>query len=334
MQQKQPPILHQSVQSSSVQFKSPGQGLRWHRLHLGLSQEALAEALGVSARSVRRWEQDLAIPQEIARQRLCTQFGIDAGQLLGALPVEDLSPVPPPIWWVPFHRNPFFTGREAILQQLHATLCSNKIATMTQALSGLGGIGKTQTAVEYAYHFRDHYQALLWVQADSREVLLASVAALAAVLDLSEQRDADQRQTVHAVQRWLQYHSQWLLIVDNLEELDLVEECFPGSGGQIIVTTRAHATGTLANRIELAPMSLQEGASFLAPACQTAFSRSFTRSSLRVRSGRGRGHFHFVGRVASRSRSGRGLRGGDRKLLSELSGPLSKTTALVTPAAW
>jgi tetratricopeptide (TPR) repeat protein/DNA-binding XRE family transcriptional regulator len=247
----------------AIQIKSLGQRLRWHRLRMGLSQEALAEVLGVSARSIRRWEQDLAIPQEVARQRLCQQFGIDARQLLGALPDDETPPVSSPIWYVPFHRNPFFTGREAILQQLSSTLHSRKIATMTQALSGLGGIGKTQTALEYAYHFREHYQALLWVQADTRKLLLASIAALAAVLDLPEQRDSDQHQAVLAVQRWLRSHSQWLLIVDNLEELDLIEEFFPGGMGQILVTTRAHATGPLANRIELAPMSVREGALLL-----------------------------------------------------------------------
>ncbi len=210
----------------AIQIESLGQRLRWHRLRMGLSQEALAEVLGVSARSIRRWEQDLAIPQEVARQRLCQQFGIDARQLLGALPGDETPPVSSPIWYVPFHRNPFFTGREAILQQLSSTLHSRKIATMTQALSGLGGIGKTQTALEYAYHFREHYQALLWVQADTRKLLLASIAALAAVLDLPEQRDSDQHQAVLAVQRWLRCHSQWLLIVDNLEELDLIEEFF------------------------------------------------------------------------------------------------------------
>jgi hypothetical protein len=47
---------------------------------------------------------------------------------------------------------PFFTGREEVLSQLHDALSSGKAAlTQPQAISGLGGIGKTQTAVEYAY---------------------------------------------------------------------------------------------------------------------------------------------------------------------------------------
>src|SRR5579884_543027 len=61
------------------------------------------------------------------------------------------------IWNVPFRRNPFFTGRESILTQIRSLLDAGKAAALSQppAISGLGGIGKTQTAVEYAYRYRN-----------------------------------------------------------------------------------------------------------------------------------------------------------------------------------
>ncbi len=71
---------------------------------------------------------------------------------------------------MPYQRNPFFTGREEVLHQLHEHLT---LAT-TAALVGLGGIGKTQIAVEYAYRHKDEYCYLLWINAASRETLLAS----------------------------------------------------------------------------------------------------------------------------------------------------------------
>src|SRR5436309_977810 len=63
------------------------------------------------------------------------------------------SPSPDHIWLVPYDRNPLFTGRESLLKRLHDTLTATKTSALTPlvAISGLGGIDKTQTAVEYAY---------------------------------------------------------------------------------------------------------------------------------------------------------------------------------------
>src|SRR2546422_35273 len=78
--------------------------------------------------------------------------------------------IPAPYWNIPHPRNPFFTGRENILDQLHGLLRSNTAVAMTQpqAISGLGGIGKTQIASEYAYRYRSEYQVILWANCSFR----------------------------------------------------------------------------------------------------------------------------------------------------------------------
>ena len=170
-----------------------------------------------------------------------------------------------PVWNVPFRRNPFFTGREPIFSQLHDLLLAGQTTALSQppALSGLGGIGKTQTAVEYAYRFRDSYHYILWVQANAHETLLSNFVALAKLLNLPEQDAQDQQIVVHAVKRWLETHTSWLLIFDNADDLAIVAAYIPdGSQGHTLLTTRAQAMGGLARKIELDTMKPEEGLSF------------------------------------------------------------------------
>src|SRR5262249_51188060 len=92
-----------------------------------------------------------------------------------------------PIFSIPYPRNPFFTGREGVLAQLRETLASSSATALTQsqAICGLGGIGKTQTAVEYAYRYRDSYNAIFWVKAETNTALKTDFVEIAALLNLS-----------------------------------------------------------------------------------------------------------------------------------------------------
>ncbi len=86
---------------------------------------------------------------------------------------------------LPHLRNEYFTGREEILQGLEDGF---KGGRLVQAISGIGGIGKTQTAQEYAYRHRGSYKTILWGKATTREMLTADFAAMAELLDLREKR--------------------------------------------------------------------------------------------------------------------------------------------------
>jgi tetratricopeptide (TPR) repeat protein len=165
-------------------------------------------------------------------------------------------------WNIPYRRNPFFTGREQLLKQLHDNLSSARVAALTQAqaISGLGGIGKTQTAVEYAYRYRDEYRYILWVSAAASDLLITGFVELATVLNLPEREEQDQNRIVAAVKLWLEQHGQWLLILDNADDFALIEDFLPvDSQGHILITTRAQAAGNLANSIAVEKMDQQEG---------------------------------------------------------------------------
>jgi hypothetical protein len=170
------------------------------------------------------------------------------------------------IWKVPYRRNPFFTGREDVLTILHDQLYREGAAALTQpqAISGLGGIGKTQTTIEYAYRYQDDYRVALWVKADTQEALASDSMTITNLLNLPEKDVSDQIRVVSAVGRWLEQNTHWLLILDNVESLDLVYDFLPKANtGHILLTTRAQAVGTIANSIELKKMERIESSLLL-----------------------------------------------------------------------
>ena len=172
----------------------------------------------------------------------------------------------PTLWNIPYQRSPFFTGREDVLTRLHSALHAEHRVALShpQGISGLGGIGKTQTALEYAYRYRTEYAAVFWIRADSITALTSSLVELAHVLELPERNEQDQDIVVQAVLRWLRAHSDWLLIYDNIDDLSIAEPFLPKAGaGHLLFTTRAHALGGLAQRLDIQQMEPDIGALLL-----------------------------------------------------------------------
>ncbi len=169
------------------------------------------------------------------------------------------------IWHVPHRRNLSFTGRVEVLAALREALTREGSAALGQAISGLGGIGKTQTAVEYAYRYRDRYQAVLWARAETEQQLAAGFAELAGVLDLPEKDAREQALAAEAVGRWLAEHDSWLLVLDNADSPEIVEPLVPAAPrGHVLLTSRAQSFGGLdVEPIRLATLPPDEALAFL-----------------------------------------------------------------------
>lgn len=256
--------------------------LRQERERRAWAQSEVAERIGTTQVNVSRWENGNTVPSPYFRQRLSELFGKSIEELgfifessneriegtfpSSSTPDDYVSPSSQDLWNVPYRRNPFFTGRQAILDHLYTVLKSSKTAALTQpqAISGLGGIGKTQIAVEYAYRYRDHYQAIFWINASTRDAMSADFVVIASLLGLPEQQHQEQDIVVRTVKRWLTNHNNWLLILDNVDNLAMVVDSLPMHiTGDVLLTTRLQALGTVAQSIEVEKMGEDEGMTFL-----------------------------------------------------------------------
>jgi len=188
------------------------------------------------------------------------------GQSLHATAPSPIRAIQEPIWTIPFRRNPFFTGREEVFLQLYAQLQNTQTAALSQpvAMSGLGGIGKTQTAIEYAYRHKDEYQVVCWIKSSTPEELVEDFASIAKLLHLPEQQIQEQAQIIAAVKLWFETHAGWLLIFDNADNLATIVDYLPqGHTGHVLITTRVHTMSGIAEKIEMRVMNQNEGARLL-----------------------------------------------------------------------
>ncbi len=187
-----------------------------------------------------------------------------AWAMVDELPLPAIIPTelpPPRIFTVPWsHHNDYFTGREAILQHIGEELTAQSVV----AVHGLGGVGKTQTIVQYAYLHRADYATILWMLAASANDFQSSFWTLAKELNLPTEA-LKQEDVERNVKGWLTTHSNWLLLIDNADELIWVKTfvmAIKGSG-QVLLSTRASATRPVAVPVEVTQMTEAEGARFL-----------------------------------------------------------------------
>ena len=136
-----------------------------------------------------------------------------------------------------------FKGREETLAKITGLFDNHKSGAV--ALHGLGGIGKTRTAVEYAHANRDEFTAILYVSADSPQSIDTNIAGLCSskALDLPQQTEAEAKLQYDAVKQWLRTNTDWLLIFDNADTEEAAQAVQRvtaelGPSGNILITSR------------------------------------------------------------------------------------------------
>jgi tetratricopeptide (TPR) repeat protein len=170
----------------------------------------------------------------------------------------------PTIWNVPHLPNPNFVGREDLMLQVRAAFTSGITSLSTQVITGLGGIGKTQFIVEYAYNFSGDYDLVWWLRADDNATIVGDYSQLAVELELPEKEATDQWRIVEAVRRWLERNSRWLLIFDNAKDPMEIRNFLPRKGnGHVLITSRNPNWRGVADTIAIPVLRSQEAIQFI-----------------------------------------------------------------------
>ncbi len=169
-----------------------------------------------------------------------------------------------PIWNIP-PSDPNFFGRKEYIQNLRTALTkNNQPAALTQSIKGLGGLGKSKTALKYADLYRNEYTTGFWTVADSRDNLISGFASFAGLLNLPQREEKDITKAAAAAKRWFESNGNWLLILDNVDHWEVANDWIPTSKtGHVLITTQLQHTGNYAQGLELPRMTPDEGAKFL-----------------------------------------------------------------------
>ena len=172
-----------------------------------------------------------------------------------------LPGVLPPVWGNVPPRNPGFTGRDGLLAGVRQALLSGG-AAVVQALAGMGGVGKTQLAAEYAHRFASAYDVVWWIAAEQTALIGEQVAALAAGLGCAGP-DADMGAAGRAALGELRRRDRWLLIFDNAEDPQDLAGWLPGGAGHVLITSRSRGWAELAVPVEVDVLARGESVAIL-----------------------------------------------------------------------
>ena len=230
-----------------------------------LTQEELAEEAGLSARAVsdlergihRTARKDTALmlaralgltePAAVvfvkaARGRAAPEDVLAALQRPGRRETETV----PRAWNIPA-RNPAFTGRDGLLAAVRERLEAGQ-AAVVQALYGMGGVGKTQLAAEYAHRFAESYDLAWWINAEQDALIGDQVAELGTALGWIAVGSG--HETVRtAVLAKMRQRGRWLLVFDNAERPADVTPWLPGGNGHVLITSRERGWDEIATPI-------------------------------------------------------------------------------------
>jgi len=159
-------------------------------------------------------------------------------------------------------RNPHFTGRKNLLEDIRAKLGAGKPVVLV----GPDGFGKSQIADEWGRLRVTDYDFRLWVRADDPANLIIEYAELAPSLGLPYNEESDLNEAASSVRNWLEQNGRWLLVFDDAQSPEDLKDYLPkGGSGHVVITSSASVSGwnEVASVVGVDPLDRSEAAELL-----------------------------------------------------------------------
>lgn len=177
-----------------------------------------------------------------------------------ARPLADLSNLP-------ISRAPCFTGRDGFLSDLARSFQGG---SHMQVIHGLGGVGKTQVALEFAGRHRAQYAIAWWVRSETQSSMVEAMTKLAARLGRVVPQDASTEMICELVKNVLASRSDWLMVFDGAATVEDVQPYLPSGNGHVLITTRNTDVARLGKSQPLGVLERDDSVSFLRQRTESA----------------------------------------------------------------
>jgi tetratricopeptide (TPR) repeat protein len=159
---------------------------------------------------------------------------------------------------VPMH----FVGRDDVLAEMNSALCKGGGALL--ALYGLRGVGKTTLCAAYAERYRDEYQVIWWIRAQTELTMRLDIVSLGTRLGWLSESQREEAEIEIVMERFRHEGEQCLLIFDNAHDVNSIRSYLPrGSRAKVLITSNSHAWRDIAVPVEIKVWPKEQGADYL-----------------------------------------------------------------------
>ncbi len=161
-------------------------------------------------------------------------------------------------------RNRHFSGRENILESIKEKFDNQIDLDKLFILTGLGGVGKTQIALEYIFRFQENYEVVWWIESEDSSMIIKSYNSLLIKLGLVDKEIEDVNEVVLMISKWASQNNNWLFVYDNASNIDELYDYIPVTqNGNILITSRFVDWDMIGHKYEVNVFNKVEAVDFI-----------------------------------------------------------------------